>query len=80
MAERETEPVVRELERAIRAFMFVRRRYPLLVATAAEMKRLRRRPDIRRAANDAVIQILRDSFDMLVIDLYSWFTVRSTLP
>ena len=65
------DPVVDELDTALFAFLLVKQRYPILMATAAEMDRLRGRSDIRRTANDAAIQIMRDSFDMLVIDLYS---------
>jgi hypothetical protein len=63
--------IVEELDTAIFAFLLVKQRYPILMETAAEMERLRSRPDIRRTSNDAAIQIMRDSFDMLVIDLYS---------
>jgi hypothetical protein len=65
------DPIVEELETAIFAFLLVKQRYPILMATAAEMDRLRGRSDIRKTANGAAIQIMRDSFDMLVIDLYS---------
>jgi hypothetical protein len=65
------DPIVEELDAAIFAFLLVKRRYPVLMETAAEMDRLRTRRDIRRTANGAAIQIMRDSFDMLVIDLYS---------
>lgn len=66
-----TDPVVEELDTAIFAFLLVKQRYPILMATAVEMDRLRKRLDIRRTANSAAIQIMRDSFDMLVIDLHS---------
>ncbi len=65
------DPIVAKLDRAIFAFLLVKRRYPLLIETAAEMERLRKRSDVRPRSNDAAIQIMRDSFDMLVIDLYS---------
>ena len=66
------------LDKAIRAYVFTKRRYPLLLATNKELDALidnlmvkkvgRRKPGIW---NDAVLQLLRDSFDMLVIDLAS---------
>lgn len=65
------DPVVEELDTAIFAFLLVKQRYPILVATATEIDRLRSRSDVRGAGNRAANQIMRDSFDMLVIDLYS---------
>ncbi len=66
-----TVAIVAKLDQAIYAFLIVKRRYPLLMETSAEMECLRKRPDVRPRSNDAAIQIMRDSFDMLVIDLYS---------
>lgn len=63
--------VVVELERAIELFLLVKRRYPLLMATASELAVVRTLPNERPFANGAVLQVLRDSFDMLVIDLFS---------
>ncbi len=65
------DPIVKELDRAIFAFLLVKRRYPVLLGTAAAMEQLRKRRDIRPVPNHAAIQLMRDSFDMLVIDLYS---------
>jgi hypothetical protein len=66
------DPIVQKLEEAIWAFLQVKNRYPVLMTAAAEVDALRTRPDLRdRHANAHVVQILRDSFDMLVIDLYS---------
>jgi hypothetical protein len=66
------------LNKAIHAYVFTKRRYPLLLATTKELDALidhlkltrvgGRRPGIW---NDAVLQVVRDSFDMLVIDLAS---------
>jgi hypothetical protein len=63
--------IVQQLDREIWAFISVKQRYPILMKTAAEMERLRARQDIRPRSNSAAIQLMRDSFDMLVIDLYS---------
>lgn len=69
--ERIVDPVVEALDRAIFAFLLVKRRYPILMETSALMEQLRQRSDIRPHPNGAAIQIMRDSFDMLVIDLWS---------
>ena len=63
-------PILDALENAVWAFTSVRRRYPLLVDTAAELERLKERfrP---QTYNDGLMQVMRDSFDMLVIDLFS---------
>lgn len=63
-------PIFEALENAIWAFARVRRRYPLLVDTAAELDRVRAhfKPPTH---NDGLMQVMRDSFDMLVIDLFS---------
>jgi hypothetical protein len=66
-----SDTLVEELRLAIFFFAEVRQRYPLLRTTAAEMERLRKRTDIRQTPNLAAIRIMRDCFDMLVIDLYS---------
>jgi hypothetical protein len=71
MTPKAPDPLVTALERAIHAFLRVKRRYPILVATSKEMERLKKRSDVRPLSHDALIQIMRDSFDMLVIDLYS---------
>jgi hypothetical protein len=60
----------KRLDDVVWAFTLVRRRYPLLVQTAEEMEVLRRH-FTRNFYNDGVLQVLRDSFDMLVIDLFS---------
>jgi hypothetical protein len=65
------DPVVSTLEKAIHLFLQVKGRYPLLLATSRELERIRTLPNDRPFANDAVLQVLRDSFDMLIIDLYS---------
>lgn len=67
----EDEPSVEKmLDDAVWAFVLVRRRYPLLVATLDELERLEARfPD--HHANDGVLRLVHDSFDMLVIDLCS---------
>jgi hypothetical protein len=66
------DPIVQKLEEAIWAFLQVKNRHPVLMTAAAEVDVLRTRPDLcNRHANAHVVQILRDSFDMLVIDLYS---------
>jgi hypothetical protein len=58
------------LEDATWAFALVSRRYPLLMQTASEVEGLEQRfPE--RVQNEGLIQLFRDSFDMLVIDLYS---------
>jgi len=64
------DPILTALESAIWAFIRVRRRYPLLMDTAAELERVRARFK-NEFHNDGLIQIMRDSFDMLVIDLFS---------
>ena len=51
-------------------FALVQRRYPLLLATSERMKVVRQHFG-KRFHNDGVVQIMRDSFDVLVIDLYS---------
>ncbi|HEX3694520.1 MAG TPA: hypothetical protein VH374_03935 [Polyangia bacterium] len=58
------------LENAVWAFTLVRRRYPLLMDTAAELGRVREHVNVY-GHNDGLMQIMRDSFDMLVIDLFS---------
>ena len=66
------DPIVQKLEDAIWAFLLVKSRYPVLTATARAVDALRARADLRdRSPNGLIFQILRDSFDMLVIDLYS---------
>lgn len=65
------------LDGAMSAFVITKRRYLLLIATLAEWERVEKRMDelaegkTRHRGNDAVVQMLRDSFDMLVIDLAS---------
>ena len=61
-----------------RTFIVTKRRYPLLVATAKELDKLTDRMDRGRTdksetpiRNDAVLQLVRDCFDMFVIDLAS---------
>ena len=70
--------VVAALEAAIHAFVRTKRRYQLLVAAASELDRLTDTMNVRRAdgnetpiRNDAVLQLVRDCFDMFVIDLAS---------
>ena len=58
------------IDDAVWAFTAVRRRYPLLMKTSAELERIRGRFTYK-FHNDGLMQILRDSFDMLVIDLFS---------
>lgn len=68
------EPFSSTIEKAIGdavwAFTAVRRRYPLLMKTSAEIDRVRERFTYK-FHNDGLMQILRDSFDMLVVDLFS---------
>lgn len=68
---KDDDELVLALTRAISAFLRVKRRYPLLLETSNEIERLRKRRDVVPIAHDAMVQIMRDSFDMLVIDLYS---------
>lgn len=70
--------VVAALEAAIQAFVLAKRRYQLLVAAAKELDRLTETMNARRTdgeetpiRNDAVLQLVRDCFDMFVIDLAS---------
>jgi len=63
-------PLSSALENAVWAFTLVRRRYPLLMETAAELERVRKHTEAK-GHNDGLMQIMRDSFDMLVIDLFS---------
>src|SRR5579871_192706 len=68
--------VVDALQAMVNAIIWAKRRYPMLLAAAKELDAL---SDVMRAKsgkevpirNDAVLQLLRDSFDMLVIDLAS---------
>ena len=64
------EEIHKSLEDLVWSFTLVGRRYPLLVKTASELALVRERFP-RKYHNDGLMQILRDSFDMLVIDLYS---------
>jgi len=66
-----TDPLVDELDLVIFFFAEVKQRYPILMKTAAEMEQLRKHGDVRPTPNLAAIQVMRDCFDMLVIDLYS---------
>ena len=70
--------VVTALKAAIHAFVRTKRRYFLLVATAKELDRLTDAMNTGRTdgketpiRNDAVLQLVRDCFDMFVIDLAS---------
>jgi hypothetical protein len=63
-------PIASALENAVWSFTLVRRRYPLLMETAAELERVREHAK-PKGHNDGLTQIMRDSFDMLVIDLFS---------
>lgn len=70
--------IATEIDGMIHALSRTQRRYPFLRAVAAELDRLQ---DVRnteleprhrdRIRNDAVLQLVRDSFDLLVIDLAS---------
>lgn len=78
MTTTETPDELRDLlDRTMSAFVITKRRYLLVKATLVEWERVEKRMDdlaegkTRRFGNDAVIQMLRDSFDMLVIDLAS---------
>lgn len=65
------------LDSTMSAFVITKRRYLLVAATVAELERIERHMSgldseaKRHPGNDAVFQMLRDSFDMLVIDLAS---------
>jgi hypothetical protein len=69
-AQEAAEQAGKRLEDVVWAFSLVRRRYPLLVRTSEEMDLLRRH-FTKNFYNDGVMQVLRDSFDMLVVDLFS---------
>ena len=70
MKEPFTTAIERTIDDAVWAFTAVRRRYPLLMKTSTELERVRGRFTYK-FHNDGLMQILRDSFDMLVIDLFS---------
>lgn len=66
------------LDEAISAYVVTKRRYPLLLATTSSLDTLIERLKVKNASprepgiwNDAVLQLLRDSFDVFVIDLAS---------
>jgi hypothetical protein len=62
--------IQKTLDDAVWAFIEVGRRYPLLLRTSEELDRVRARFRYQ-FHNDGLMQVLRDSFDMFVIDLYS---------
>jgi hypothetical protein len=71
----DSDPILESLEQALRGFLLTKRRHPLLVAVFEEGERLEKL-EIRRkgrslAFDHPVLQLVRDCFDMLVIDLYS---------
>ncbi|MBZ4421760.1 hypothetical protein [Myxococcus sp. RHSTA-1-4] len=66
------------LDEALHAYVVTKRRYPLLVATTKSIDTLLERLRVQNTSprkpgiwNDAVLQLLRDSFDVFVIDLAS---------
>lgn len=72
MNDNETFPEINALlERAMWSLVSIKRRYPLLLKTIEKIEHVRTRSRHREFHNDALVQILRDSFDMLVIDLAS---------
>jgi|GEM_PF-3277147 len=66
----ETRSLFDLLDSVVWSFIDVRKRYPLLLRTSVELDSVRPRFQAE-AYNEGLMQILRDSFDMLVIDLYS---------
>ncbi|HXU62435.1 MAG TPA: hypothetical protein VN962_12080, partial [Polyangia bacterium] len=67
----ERDPLVASLEREIHNFLRVKRRYPVLKATAEEVRALGRRRGLERLRNDAFVQFFWDAVAMLVIDMHS---------
>ena len=64
------------LDETMSAFVIAKRRYLLVSAAVKELVRVEQfvadhSVRVPKMANDAILQMLRDSFDMLVIDLAS---------
>jgi hypothetical protein len=62
--------VVEALREAIHSLLVIKGRLPVLQAVAQELKRMQGGQDYR-VRNDAVLRVVRDSYDMLVVDLAS---------
>lgn len=72
------DPLLEKLQETINGLIFTKRRLPLVANTARELDELVAAMQRRSPAgtevhvrNDAVLQLIRDAFDMLVIDLAS---------